>query len=66
MVPGVSILIAIGYKYNSQKVEYLIITDNTGSTHAVFTYLSKYTNQFNNVAIRPVDRPLVMSTFFCC
>ena len=64
MVPVGRPLLAIGYKYNTWKVLYFIVTDNAGSTHAVLPYLSKYTDQFTNVAIRPVARPLVMSKFF--
>ena len=66
MVPGDRTLIAIGYKYNAWKVLYFIVIDNTGSTNNGITYLSKYTDQFTNVAICPVARPLVMSKKFCC
>ena len=61
MVPGDRPLIAIGYKYNARKVLYFIVTDNAWSTNTVITYLSKYPDQYNNVAICPVARPLVMS-----
>ena len=64
MVPGDRPLIAIGYRYNARKVLYFIITDNAGSTNTGITYLSKYPDQFTNVAICPVDRPLVMSKIF--
>ena len=60
MVPGGRTLIAIGYKYNTWKVLSFIIIDNAGRTQADITYLYKYTDQFNNSAIRPVARPLVM------
>ena len=66
MVPGDRTLIAISYKYNLRKVLYFIVTDNAGIRKTGITYLSKYTDQFSNVAIRPVARPLVMSIFFCC
>ena len=33
MVPGGRTLIGIGYKYNTQKVLFFIVIDNTGSTH---------------------------------
>ena len=66
MVPGGRTLIAIGYKYNAQKFLSLIVTDNTGSTKTGFPYLLNYLDQFTNVAIRPVARPLVMSKKFCC
>ena len=57
-------LIAIVCKYNTRKVLSFIVTDNTGSTKTGIPYLSKYPDQFTNVAIRPVARPLVMSFFF--
>ena len=60
MVPGGRPLIAIGYKYNAQKVLYFIVTDNAGSTNTGTTYLSKYPDQFTNVSIRPIARPVVM------
>ena len=60
MVPGERSLIAIGYKYNTRKVLSFIVIDNAGSTKTGIPYLSKYTDQFTNVAIRPVARPLVM------
>ena len=55
MVPGDSPLIYIGYKYNVQKVLSFIITYNAGITKTGIPYLSKYPDQFTNVAIRPVD-----------
>ena len=55
------LIIAIGYKYNALKVLSFIVTDNAGSTKTGIPYLSKYPNQFTNVAIFPVDLPLVMS-----
>ena len=61
MVPGYMPIIAIGYKYNAQKVLSLIVTDNAGSTNTGITYLSKYPDQFTNVFILPVAFPLVMS-----
>ena len=61
MVPGDKPLIAFGYKYNGQKVLSFIVTDNSGSTKTGIPYLSKYPDQFTNVAIRPVARTLVMS-----
>ena len=66
MVPGYRPLIAIGYKYNVQKVLSYIVTDNTGSTNTGITYLSKYPDQYTNVAIRPVAFPLVMSKKIYC
>ena len=66
MVPGDSLLIYIGYKYNVKKVLSFIITDNSGSTNTGIPYLSKYPDQFTNVAIRPAALPLVMSKKICC
>ena len=64
MVPGDRPLIAIGYKYNARKVLSFIVTDNSGSTKTCIPYLSKYPDQFTNVSIFPVARPLVMSKCF--
>ena len=66
MVPGGRPLIAIGYKYNWRKVLSFIVKYIAGSTKTGIPYLSKYTDQFTNVSIRPVARPLVMSDIFCC
>ena len=41
MVPRNRPLIAIGLKYNAQKVLYLIVTEDAGSKNAGITYLSK-------------------------
>ena len=64
MLPGGRPLIAIGYKYNAQKVISFIVTNNAGSTRTGIPYLSKYPDQFTNVSIRPVARSLVMSKVF--
>ena len=64
MVPGGRPLIAIGYKYNQRNVLSFIVTDTAGSTNTGIPYLSKYPDQFTNVAIRPVVRPLVMLKCF--
>ena len=61
MIPKDRPLISIGYKQNVWNVLSFIVTDNTGSTNTGIYYLSKYTDQFNNVSILPVARPLVMS-----
>ena len=65
MVPGERPLVDIGYKYNVQKVIYFIFTDNSGITKTGIPYLSQYPYQYNNVAIRPVARPLFMSKKIC-
>ena len=64
MVPGGRPLIAVGYKYNTRKVLYFVVTENAGSTKTGIPHLSKYPDQFTNVAIRPVARPLFMSKSF--
>ena len=64
MVPGDIPLIAIGYKYNARKVLSFIVTDNAGTTNTGIPYLYKYPDQFTNGAIRPVDRPLIIT--LCC
>ena len=64
MVPWNRPLIAIGYNNNARKVLSFIVTDNAGNTKTGITYLSKYPDQFTNVSIRPVARPLVMPKFF--
>ena len=66
MLPGDRPLIAIGCRYNTRKVLYFIFTDNAGSTNTGIPYLSKYPDQFTNVAICPVSRPLFMSKKICC
>ena len=60
MVPRDRPLIAIGYKYNARKFQYFIVTKNAWSTNTGIPYLSKYPDQFTNVAIHPVARILVM------
>ena len=64
MLPGYRPLISIGYKHNARKVISFIVTDNAGSTYTGIPYLYKYPDQFINVAICPVARPLVMSKLF--
>ena len=64
VVPGYIPLIAIGYKYNTWKVLSFIVTEDAGSTQAGLPYLSKYANQFTNIAIHPIDRTIVMSKCF--
>ena len=62
MVVGDRPLIAVFYKYNARKVLYCIVTENAGITKTGIPCVSKYSYQFTNVSIRPVDRPLVMLT----
>ena len=60
MVPGDRPLIAIAYKYNARKVLSFIVIDNSGRTNTGIPCLSKYPDQFTNVAIRSVACPLFM------
>ena len=64
MIPRGRPIIAICYKYNTHKFLSFIVTYNTGSTRAGLPYLYKYTDQFSNVTICPVARPLVMYKLF--
>ena len=64
MVPRYRPLIDIGYKYNTWKVLYFIVTENAGSKKSGIPYLSNYPDQFYNVAILPVSRPLDVCKFF--
>ena len=64
MVPRGKSIISIGYKYNARKILSFIVTDNTGITHAGLAYLSRYPDQFYNVSILAVVRPLVRYAFF--
>ena len=64
MVSGGRPLIAIGYKYNMQKVLSFIVTEKSGSTQSGIPYLSKYFDQFTNVAIFTAACLLVMSRLF--
>ena len=56
-------IIAIGYKYNAQKVLSFIATEVVGSTKAGIDYLSKYPGPFANGSISPVACPLGMPNF---
>ena len=64
MTSGGRPLLPICYKYNAQKVIYLIATADTGSTNTSIAYLSKYLDPFFYAAIFPLDLPLFMYKFF--
>ena len=64
MVAGDRPLFAIGYKYNARMFLSFIVTDNARRKNTGIPYLSKYPDQYTNVAIRPVFRPLDMSKIF--
>jgi Transposase IS4 len=57
-------LVAIGYKYNSKKILYYIMTKNAGSTLEGKAYKAKFPDQYGNVLSRDVFRPEVLSTYF--
>ena len=57
MVPGDSMILAIGQKYNSRNFLSLIATEGAGITKSGTTYLSNYSDHFSNVSIIPVARP---------
>ena len=44
MVPGGRPLISFGYRHNTQKVLFFIVTQNTGSANSGLPYLSKYSD----------------------
>ena len=64
MVTGERPLLAIGYKYNSQKVLSFVATAGEGITTLGIPYLSKYTDQCSNISIYPVARTLLVSKCF--
>ena len=63
-VPGNRPIIAIGSKYNSQKLIYFIDAYGAWSTKAVISHLYKYPELFSNVAIFPVACHISMSKLF--
>ena len=64
MMPWERPLLVIGYKYNSSKVLSIFATSAEGITTLGIPYLYKYPDQFSNVSILPVARPLLMSKLF--
>ena len=64
VVPWGRTLLSIGYKYNTQKFLYFIVTEDTWITKTGIPYLFMYPGQFVTFDIRPVDYPLVVSEFF--
>ena len=57
-------IIAIGYNYNYWEFVSFVDTEDAGRTKADIPYLSKYLDQFDNVAISPVDRNLFTYKLF--
>ena len=58
------VLLAIGYKYNSTTTLCFVATENAGSTRPGSHYKAKYTDKFNSVQARLVDRPAIASIYF--
>ena len=63
-VPGDIPLMAIRYKYRSQKVIGFIATEGSGSTYAGVPYLSCYPGDCSNFSILPVLSPHVIGSYF--
>ena len=57
-------IVAVGYKYNSRTVLCFAATENAGSTLPGSLYKAKYTDKYNNVKIRKVERPAILSMYF--
>ena len=64
IVHGGMPLIGIVYNYNTHKFLPFIVTENSVSTNSGLPYLPKYPDQFSNVVIYPVARPLVLYKLF--
>ena len=63
-MPGDRLIIDIVFKYNTNKVIYIIATEDKWTKNAGIPHLSKYPIRFDNVSIIPVSCPIVMSTLF--
>ena len=57
-------LVAIGYKYNSRKVLFFVMTKNAGNTMPGSPYIARFTDDFGNVKSRKVERPDCISQYF--
>ena len=64
MITGGKLLVYIGYKYTARKVLSFIVTYGADITQSGLPFLSKYPDQFTNVAICPITCPLVMKKTF--
>ena len=64
MATGVGLLIYIEYKYNTHRVLPFSVTYNTSITKSGLPYFFNYPDQFSNVSVLPVARPLVVYKFF--
>jgi hypothetical protein len=63
-VPRGTDLLDIDYKYNSKRVLKFVATAEAGSTKAGVPYDMKFCDAFNNVCVRKVERPAIVSQFF--
>ena len=57
-------LMAIGYRYSSKSILYFVATQDAGSTRKGKPYEMKYVDSYENVCVRYVDRPQVISDYF--
>ena len=57
-------LVALGYKYNCRTILYFVFTEDAGSTTNGRAYEMKFPDGNDNICIRMVNRPEVVSTFF--
>jgi hypothetical protein len=57
-------LLALGYKYNIKRVLKFVATADAGSTQAGVLYDMKFCDAFNNVCVRKVERPAIVSQLF--
>jgi hypothetical protein len=56
--------LSLGYKYNSKRVLKFVTTASAGSTKAGVPYDMKFCNAYNNVCVRKVEQPVIVSQFF--
>jgi hypothetical protein len=57
-------LLSIGYTYNIKRVLKFVATSYAGSTKAGTPYDMKFCASYNNVCVRKVDQPAIVSQFF--
>ena len=57
-------LLAIGYKYNSRKCLTFVATRDSGSTENGKPYLARFNDEHQNVKLRAVERPAILSEYF--
>ena len=58
-------LIAVGYRYSRKTILFFVLTKNAGGTTEGDPYEMKFTDSYGNIVTRYVDRPEVISNFFC-